>query len=220
MNAYRIGLAMGAVAVWAGATGCTIGGEDAVAGSGDPSREAIRCDASGFTWGEPKREVELTGVSDLIQYSGKGEMTADVRGGERHYTPNVSGTSARLSAAQVIKALGAHLKTDEPLAAPGDVANPDTMTEFHSSGGHPRGAYYSWSSVSLVSADFTHPCASGKGRVVTWEGTGTGLLSCADRITWTTGDEEDRAGARVIHEAAVKVCPKGSAATRTPDAGP
>ncbi|MFF2845588.1 hypothetical protein ACFVT5_04575 [Streptomyces sp. NPDC058001] len=217
MKTYRAALTIGgAVAVLVGAVGCTSGDGDAKAEGASPSTKTLTCDASGFAWSGTRREIRLTGTSDLLHYSGKGELVAVVKDGDQHYAPNVSGTSARLSAAQVIKALGTHLKTAQPLAGPGEMAVTDTQNAFHDDTGQRRGAYYAWNSVTVVTADFTHPCAVGNGHVVTWETTGTGLLSCANRVTWTAGDEKDQATARVIHEAAVKVCPEGSGATRAP----
>jgi hypothetical protein len=91
----------------------------------------------------------------------------------------VTGTAQGVRAADVIKALGKHLRLAEPLAGPSerDVPEQGPGHAFEAAAGDLRGACYAWGYRKAVEADFTCTCGSAapaEGRVRTWEETGTG----------------------------------------------
>ncbi|AXG77978.1 hypothetical protein DVK44_09965 [Streptomyces paludis] len=169
-----------------------------------------------------RHEAKLTGVSEPVHHSGGDFLAVDILPVEERYKPAVTGTSQGRSAAEVITALSAYLKTDEPLAGPDEGPVQEEPVRFEAATGLPAGDYYAWKWVSLVTADFTHPCApksgdrSGSvGHVVTWESTGSGVLSCANRRTGADDAKEKGADA-VERQAAIAACPEGAPATLEP----
>ncbi|MEW1719399.1 hypothetical protein [Streptomyces sp. NPDC093109] len=223
---HRSTLAIAVFAVLLGVSACTASKAD-----GD-SKDTASSACSGstaassgpFTWSNVRHETKLTGVSKPVHYAGGDFVSTDILPVKERYKPAVTGTSQGRSTAEVITALGAHLKTDEPLAGPDEGPVQEKPSQFEAATGLPAGDYYAWSWVSLVTADFTNPCApkSGDrtdsvGHVVTWEATGSGMLSCANRGN-AAGDAKEKAEAAVARQAAVAACPEGTPATLEPSA--
>jgi hypothetical protein len=189
------------VVLSAGLAACTDGKED----SGRP------CTGGTYAWSDVRRSEELTELADPIRlekrtasYSARLKPVDDTA--ER---PTVSGTPQGGRDADVIKALGIHLRVGEPLAGPTerDVPEDGQGHFFEAATGDLKGAYYSWGYRKVIKADFTYTCGSNaptKGHVRTWEGTGTGFLSCS------SGPSDLKTG----REAALQTCPKGSEATK------
>ncbi|MFF7308777.1 hypothetical protein [Streptomyces sp. NPDC008137] len=194
------GLVVGALTT--GLTACV--GEPG--GGGADKAEA--CADGAYAWSGVRREQRLTALSGPIRFK---ERTATYSAllkplGDTVYRPSVTGRPEGADIAGVIKALGRHLKVDEPLAGPSETERPAQDHFFESATGEHLGAYYAWASIDLVEADFTHTCGDGepaKGHVRTWEGTGAGFLPCS-----MPSDEE--AG----RLAAQRTCPAGSEAAK------
>ncbi|KUO21949.1 hypothetical protein AQJ91_06455 [Streptomyces dysideae] len=190
---------MAAVVMVAGLTACTGGTDD----------RAEACTDGTYTWSGVQRSEKLTELADPIffekttaSYSAKLKRVDDTV-----YRPTVSVPPKGVDAAGVIKALGRHLKVEEPLADPTETYGLEDEHYFESATGDHKGAYYAWGYIKLVDADFTYTCGSGepiKGHVRTWDGTGSGFLPCASEPSdITTG-----------RDAAVRTCPEGSPATK------
>ncbi|MFE8960779.1 hypothetical protein ACIP17_16445 [Streptomyces iakyrus] len=168
--------------------------------------KAAACTDGTYAWSGVRRTQKLTAMSAPIMfekrtasYSAKLEPV-----GARVFRPSVTGAPRGVGEAGVITALGTHLDVEEPLAGPSEKEVPEKDHYFEVATGDLKGAYYAWGYVRLVEADFTHTCGSGegaKGRVQTWEGTGSGFLPCSER-------SDDIAG-RI---AAQRTCPAGSRA--------
>jgi hypothetical protein len=202
MNEVRRVWAAGAaaLALTAGVAGC----------SGDTratAAKAAACTDGTYTWTGVRHWSKLTALGDPVTFTKatdtwETDMTAV--GAEVH-RPEVTGTPAGVGAAPVIKALGTHLKVEEPLADPSEEERPGE-SHFAWDGGDLEGAYYRWSALGFVDADFTYTCgraAPARGHVHTWETVGGGFLPCADPT-------EDA----VATEAAGKLCPAGSRAAQ------
>ncbi|MFF8937033.1 hypothetical protein ACF08O_20265 [Streptomyces paradoxus] len=199
-RACTAGLVIGVLVT--GLTGCT---GDA-GGDGDGKAEA--CADGTYTWSDVRREQRLTALADPIRFKKKtGAYTSRLKPlGETVYRPSVTGAPEGVGAAGVIKALGRHLKAEEPLAGPSDTERPEDDHFFESATGTHQGAYYAWAAIDLVDADFTHICGGGepvKGHVRTWEGTGAGFLPCSVPSDETAG-----------RLAAQRTCPAGSEAAK------
>jgi hypothetical protein len=170
--------------------------------------KATACTNGTYAWSGVRRTQKLTALSDPItfekrtaSYSAKLEPV-----GDRVYRPSVTGAPRGVGAAAVITALGTHLAVEEPLAGPSEKEAPEEDHYFEVATGDLKGAYYAWGYIKLVEADFTYTCGSGepvKGRVRTWEGTGSGFLPCSEPF--------DDIAARL---AAQRTCPAGSAAAK------
>ncbi|MGW0864113.1 hypothetical protein [Streptomyces sp. NPDC002611] len=197
---WATGLVIGALMT--GLTACTGG----FGGGGEDKAEA--CEGGTYAWSGVRREQRLTALSDPIRFKKK-TATYSARlepVGDTVYRPSVTGTPEGADAAGVIKALGKHLKVDEPLAGPSATERPRDDHFFEAPADDYKGAYYAWAAIDLVEADFTHTCGDGepaKGHVRTWEGTGAGFLPCS-----MSSDEE--AG----RLAAEQTCPAGSEAAQ------
>ncbi|MFC9128862.1 hypothetical protein ACFT4A_18715 [Streptomyces sp. NPDC057099] len=183
-----------------GLTACT--GDSG--GGGEDKAEA--CADGTYAWSGVRREQRLTALSDPIRFKKKtGTYRSRLESvGDTVYRPSVTGTPEGADAAEVIKALGRHLKVDEPLAGPSETERPEQDHFFESSTGAHEGAYYAWAEIDLVEADFTYTCGDGepaKGHVRTWEGTGAGFLPCSEPSDETAGQI-----------AAERTCPPGSEA--------
>ncbi len=191
-----------AVVATAGLTGCT-GGEST------KDEGAKACSNGTYTWSGVRRTERLTALAAPVSFAKK---TSSYRAhlapvGDTVHRPTVAGAPAGVGAAGVIKALGAHLKVSEPLAGPSETAEARDDHYFEAAAGDLKGAYYSWSWVGLVDADFTYTCggdAPVKGHVRTWDRSGSGFMSCSD-------GPADRASGRT---AARRTCPDGSRATK------
>ncbi|MEU3933660.1 hypothetical protein AB0E85_16715 [Streptomyces sp. NPDC029044] len=197
-RACTAGLVVGVLVT--GLTGCT--GE----AGGDGKAEA--CTNGGYAWSGVQRTQKLTALADPIRLKKKtSSYTSRLKPvGDTVYRPSVTGTPEGVGAADVIKALGRHLKAEEPLAGPSEKEVPEEDHFFEVATGDLKGAYYSWGYIRLVTADFTYTCGNGepvKGRVRTWEGTGSGFLPCSEPF--------DEIAGRL---AAQRTCPAGSAAAK------
>ncbi|GAA3823223.1 hypothetical protein ACFS5L_26795 [Streptomyces phyllanthi] len=197
-GARTAGLA--AAVLLSGLTACTSGDGDG-AGAG-------ACTDGTYAWSGVRRWEKLTQLADPITikkktafYSARLDPVDDTV-----YRPTVTGAPEGVGAGGVIKALGRHLKVEEPLAGPGEVERPQDESYYESGTGDLKGSYYSWGAIGLVEAGFTYTCGDGEpveGRVRTWETTIGGFLPCSE-------PSEGEAG-RV---AARKVCPPGSRASK------
>ncbi|MDC0772880.1 hypothetical protein [Streptomyces sp. HD] len=190
---------LAAVAMVAGLTACTGGTDDRV--------EA--CTDGTYAWSGVKRWEKLTELADPIFFEKKTASYSSKlkRVDNTVYRPGVSVTPKGVGAAAVIKALGRHLKVEEPLAGPSETYGEEVEQYFENATGDLKGAYYAWGYLKLVDADFTYTCGSGtplKGHVRTWEGSGSAFLPCSSEPWHTTTGRE----------AAVRTCPEGSTATK------
>ncbi|MFD9462852.1 hypothetical protein [Streptomyces sp. NPDC060027] len=108
------GLAAGALLL--GATACTSGGD----GRDEKDHAAATCAHGTYAWSGIVRERKLTGLADPIRLKKKTDSVSvpikPVKGVS--YKPHMTSTGAGVLAADAIKALGRHLKTEEPLADP------------------------------------------------------------------------------------------------------
>lgn len=186
-----------------GLTACTGGGRS----GGDEGAKA--CSKGTYAWSGFRRTEKLTALADPVSFTKKTDSySAHLKPvADTVYRPTVTGVPAGTSAAGVIKALGAHLKVQEPLADPSETERPEDDHYFQADTGDLKGAYYSWGWIGLVDADFTYTCGRGeqaRGHVRTWDRTGTGFLSCAT-------DPSDLATGRI---AARETCPDESRATK------
>ncbi|MER8008995.1 hypothetical protein [Streptomyces sp. NPDC094149] len=189
-----------AVTLAAGLTACT---------GGESTQGAKACSKGTYAWSGVRRIERLTALGAPVSFKKK---TASYRAhlkpvGDAVHRPTVTGVPAGAGAAGVIKALGAHLKVSEPLAGPSETDDAEADHYFEAATGDLKGAYYSWSWVGLVDADFTYTCggdAPVKGHVRTWDKSGSGFMSCSD-------GPADRASGRT---AARQTCPEGSKATK------
>ncbi|MFC8515970.1 hypothetical protein [Streptomyces sp. NPDC057257] len=191
-----------AVALAAGLTACT-GGDK----SDDEGAKA--CSKGTYAWSGIRHTETLDALADPIFFKKKtASYTSHLKPvGDTVYRPTVTSVPSGASAAGVIKALGAHLKVEEPLAGPSETDEPEDDHYFEMNVGDLKGAYYAWGWISLVDADFTYSCGSDepvKGHVRTWTTTGSGFMSCADD---PAPQETGRAAAR-------KTCPEGSKAAK------
>ncbi|MFI9175143.1 hypothetical protein [Streptomyces lincolnensis] len=200
-RAWVAGLAT--VALAAGLTACS-------GGSDEKDERAKACTDGTYAWSGVQRSEKLVELADPIRF----EKTTSSYAAELKpvddtvHRVTVSTAPEGVGAAGVIKALGRHLKVEEPLAGPSETWTPEEQGHYYeAAAGDYKGDYYSWGSIRLVDADFTYTCGSGdpvKGHVTTWEGTGTGFLPCAS-------DPVDSPAART---AALQTCPAGSPAAK------
>ncbi|MEU5394328.1 hypothetical protein ACFYQT_21510 [Streptomyces tibetensis] len=179
---------------------------------GDGNGRAEACAEGTYAWSGVRREQRLTALSDPIWFKKKTDSyTSRLEPvGDRVYRPSVTGAPEGVGAAGVIKALGRHLKTEEPLAGPSEEEVPERDHYFEVETGDLKGAYYAWGYVELVTADFTYTCGNDEpvqGRVRTWEGTGSGFMPCSEEPS------EGVAG----RAAAGELCPADSRAARAAD---
>ncbi|MGW2380315.1 hypothetical protein [Streptomyces sp. NPDC001658] len=192
------GLATAALA--AGLTACT-GGED---------ERVEACTDGTYAWSGVQRSEKLVELADPITFKKTtASYSAELKPvDDTVHRVTVSTAPKGVDAAGVIKALGKHLKVEEPLAGPSETWSPAEQGHYFEAGsGGYKGSYYSWGSLALVDADFTYACGSNepvKGHVSTWEGTGSGFLPCSL-------DPSDSPAAR---EAALRTCPEGSPAAK------
>ncbi|MGW3034525.1 hypothetical protein ACWDCB_25340 [Streptomyces sp. NPDC001178] len=190
------------VALVAGLTGCGGGGSST-------DNRAKPCTGGTYAWSGVRRTEKLTALGDPVSFAKRTESYSSHLKPVDHtvYRPTVTGVPAGASAAGVIKALGAHLKVEQPLADPSETERPGHDEYFEVHTGDLKGAYYSWAYIELVDAGFTYTCGSDKpvrGEVRTWATTGSGFMPCAE-------DPADQATGRT---AARETCPHGSRATR------
>ncbi|WP_405906792.1 hypothetical protein OG742_15335 [Streptomyces sp. NBC_00828] len=205
---------LAAAALLVGAAGCTSGG------AGDDKQDkAASCTQGTYTWSGIEREQKLTGLADPIRLKKKTDsVSVDLKPLRSvSYKPHMTSMAPGVRAADAIKALGRHLKAAQPLAAPSEPAVPSEVGEhFEAHTGDLQGAYYAWTYVDLVEADFTYTCRGGgtdpvTGHVLTWETTGTGFLTCGDPI-----DAADLASPDAAERSAARqTCPADSPAAKS-----
>jgi hypothetical protein len=205
---------LAAAALLVGAAGCTGAEDDKDAGN--EKADAASC---AYTWSGIEREQKLTELADPIRLKEKTDSVSaelkPVKGVS--YKPHMTSTAPGVRAADAIKALGLHLKTEEPLADPSESDVPDERgSYFETTAGDFAGSYYAWGYVDLVEADFTYTCAGRdtepvKGHVLTWETIGSGFLTCGDPI-----DDADPASPDAAERSAARqTCPADSPAAKT-----
>ncbi|MEU0690863.1 hypothetical protein [Streptomyces uncialis] len=223
MPVRRLALALTTAGILLAAVGCTAtdeGADRAKGGDGtatSSTKPAAECAKAAFLWSDVKRERKLTGVSELVEHDGGGELTVPVKGTGKQYPAGATGTFKGIKAEQAIAALGKHLgiSEDTPLGQPGEHADTGSAQYLTTDSG--PGGYFGWQDIELITASFTHPCVEGTGHVKTWPDVSPYALPCDERIIWKdepggmTGAE-----ARTAHQAATQVCPKGSAAAEEP----
>ncbi|MFD9985307.1 hypothetical protein ACFWZJ_33520 [Streptomyces massasporeus] len=188
--------------------GMLVTGVGACTGDPDGTGRTTACTTGAYAWSGVQRTQKLTAMSDPIMFEKPtGSYSARLKPvGDRVYRPSVTGAPRGIGAAGVIKALGKHLKVEEPLADPSETERPAQDHFFEYSAGAQEGAYYAYAAIDLVEADFTYTCGDGdpaKGHVRTWEATGAGFLSCSM-------PSDEAAG----HRAAQQTCPAGSKAAK------
>ncbi|QFR00116.1 hypothetical protein F9278_32610 [Streptomyces phaeolivaceus] len=164
------------------------------------------CADGAYAWSGVRQRTGLTALGEPVTFA-KGTDSYETRleplDTEAVHRPTVTGAPRGVAPARVIKALGAHLKAEEPLAGPDEEEVPEE-TAFGWHAGELEGAYYLWQEIGFVDADFAYTCGDAepvRGHVRTWEKAGQGFLSCD-----TPPDGE---AGRV---AAEKLCPAGSRA--------
>jgi hypothetical protein len=158
------------------AAGCTGDPGDGVARRDDRA-PGVTCTDGRYTWAGVRHRTELTALGEPVTFP-KGTDSYETRlrpvePGTVH-RPTVTGAPRGVSAARVIKALGTHLKTEEPLADPSEEEPPE-VTAFGWHAGRLEGPYYLWKQIGFVDARFTYTCGDARpvrGRVHTWETAG------------------------------------------------
>ncbi|MFD9934061.1 hypothetical protein ACFWZ6_13090 [Streptomyces massasporeus] len=193
------GTALVTVVLSAGLAACTDG-------EGESARS---CTGGTYAWSDVRRSEELTELAAPIRLEKRtASYSARLKPvGDTGVRPTVNGAPQGGRDADVIKALGKHLRVGEPLAGPSerDVPEEGLGHVFEAATGDLKGAYYAWAYRKAVEADFAYTCgsnASVKGHVRTWEETGTGFLACS------SGPSELISG----RQAARERCPEGSEA--------
>jgi hypothetical protein len=189
------------------AAGCT-GAPGDEAARRDDRAHGVTCTDGTYTWSGVRHRTELTALGEPVTFP-KGTHSYETRlrplePGTVH-RPTVTGAPRGVSPARVIKALGVHLKTEEPLADPSEEEPPE-VTAFGRHAGPLEGPYYLWKQIGFVDARFTYTCGDAgpvRGRVHTWETVGRGFLPC--------DTPPDGAAGRV---AARELCPAGSRAAK------
>ncbi|WP_307783320.1 hypothetical protein [Streptomyces sp. MBT53] len=183
-----------------GTAGCgAVATDDGRAAAG----AATICTHGTYTWSGIRHVERLTGLPDRITYADGGYQGVIEPVSDTVYRPTVTHPPEGVTPARVIEALGAHLKTEDPLAGPSETAGQE-KTDFFDELTGPRQRYYTWESVDLIEADFTYACGLNQpvhGHVQTWDTYGGGFLPCSE--------PSEGVPARV---AAVKLCPAGSPA--------
>ncbi|MGW1670000.1 hypothetical protein [Streptomyces sp. NPDC002324] len=200
------GVSVWVLALALGATACTGGPGGAAAPDDGRARAGVSCADGKYTWSGVRRTTWPTALGEPVTFA-KGTHSYETRlhplePGTVH-RPTVTGAPEGVSPARVIKALGAHLKVEEPLADPSEEEPPEE-SEFGWHAGGLDGPYYLWKQIGFVDARFTYTCGDAepaRGRVHTWETVGTGFLPC--------DTPPDGAAGRA---AAEELCPVGSRA--------
>ncbi|MDX2525938.1 hypothetical protein [Streptomyces europaeiscabiei] len=210
---------MGAAAlvVAVGATACTGDSGDGAARD-DGRARAASCTDGEYAWSGVRHRTKLTALGEPVTFA-KGTDSYATRleplDADTVHRPTVSGVPAGVAPARVIKALGAHLKVEQPLTGPSEEERPEEERPeeerpeeavFGRHAGELEGAYYLWNRIGFVDADFGYTCGDAepvRGHVHTWETVGKGFLSCDT-------PPEGAAG----RAAAEELCPAGSRAAK------
>jgi hypothetical protein len=211
------GVALTTAALLAVTAGCG-GGDGGKDHKNKKDDRAVACTHGTYAWSGIERGQKLTGLADPIRLKKRTDSVSvhvkPVKGVS--YKPHMTSTAAGVRAADAIKALGRYLKTDEPLADPTESAEPAAAGSYiEQDSSDLKGAYYGWSYIDLVEADFTYTCAGGdagpiKGHVLSWAANGSGFLSCGDPLR----DGPDKAGS-AERTAVRETCPPDSAAAKS-----
>ncbi|WP_052424424.1 hypothetical protein [Streptomyces fulvoviolaceus] len=191
-----------ALALAAGTAGCTGGDSD---GGGVKAKRAAACTDGTYTWSGVRHWQKLTALGKPATFANRTDSyETDFKAVDaKVYRPTVTGTPTGVRPARVIKALGTHLKVEEPLADPTEVERPEE-TAFESHTGDLKGSYYAWEYLGFVDADFAYTCQGAdlvRGHVHTWETVGSGFMPCTDPADGTAG-----------RAAAGRLCPPGTRA--------
>ncbi|MGW2719491.1 hypothetical protein [Streptomyces sp. NPDC001492] len=210
------------VALVAGLTGCSGGGDGGGKAAAKSSAPAVAkaCAGGTFTWSGVKKTEKLTGFSG-VQKLGKGGGTLS---GPltRVYTPRVSVkvSGPAVSSAEVLFSLGKKagvIESDAPTLAEegGDASG---FTDVHakapsldgdSTTVEGAGETVKYKGVREVTGDFTYTCPRGtttKGHARSWQEDITGVLDCQESVGHSG----------IAREAARHSCEPGSPATRNP----
>ncbi|MEU6378209.1 hypothetical protein [Streptomyces sp. NPDC046909] len=196
MRTWVVGAAL--VALAAGLTAC----------SGDSDARAGACADGTFSWSGVQRTQKVLKLADPItiarttaSYNAKLQVVDTVV-----YHQTVSPVPPGAGSTGVLDSLAGHLGVDESLG--GSRGRVDSRYEgtYVEGTGLEKGAYYAWSYIDLVDADFTYTCEDGepvKGHVRSWDEIGSDLRSCAEPAPSESG-----------REAAARSCPTGSRAAK------
>ncbi|MCX5423385.1 hypothetical protein [Streptomyces sp. NBC_00078] len=208
------------VALAAGLTGCSGGGDGRAAAAAKSSAPAVAkaCTDGTYTWSAVKKTEKLTGVSG-VQSLGKGGGTLSGPL-ERVYTPraSVKASGPALSPAEVLFSLGkksGEIQSDaRTLAEAGGDAWQFTDVNVKApplDGGRITvegpGEIVEYAGVREVAGDFSYTCPGGattNGRARSWQEDLSGVVDC----------QEGFDGSGTARQAARLSCEPGSPATR------
>lgn len=206
--------AFAAVAIMAGAAGCTSGGSDGAAGGGTQQLAAAKACADGtYTWLNVSRRSVLTDMTPGTHYD-KGDQvsTRDVKEVAR-YTVSVRTRGTELPEKRLIRDLGRHLKLG--LIGDGVTREDDSgRTTKYDRGGYGEqaaeasGRYVTARAVELVEGDYRYACKGrtvSSGHVVTW-------TDGYEVITVACGGKPDKEASEGEREAARLGCREGDPA--------
>ncbi|MFF7264782.1 hypothetical protein ACFZCL_31510 [Streptomyces sp. NPDC008159] len=202
--AHRLRAAgLAALLLTAGASACTSDSDDAAG----PDARASVCTDGTYTWSGVRHRTRLTALGEPVTFpAGTDSYETRLKPLDRTvHRVTVTGTPQGTTEAGVIRALGARLKAEEPLAGPSETEGPEE-TAFGRHTGDLEGAYYLWREIGFVDADFAYRCLGADpvhGHVHTWERVGGGFLPC--------DTPPDGAAGRT---AAERLCPAGSPAVK------
>ncbi|MFF5495244.1 hypothetical protein [Streptomyces aquilus] len=184
------------VALAAGLTAC-----------GDSDTRAGSCVDGTYTWSGVERTQKVTKLASSLTIA---KTTASYKARLQVidtvvYHRTVSPVPPGAGASGVLAALDEHLDVDESKVGAGSVDTRYGDSYVEGTALH-KGAYYAWSYVELVDADFTYTCEDVepvKGHVRTWDEIGSDIRPCAEAAPSESG-----------REAAARRCPTGSKAAQ------
>ncbi|MBE8472375.1 hypothetical protein [Streptomyces justiciae] len=185
------------VALAAGLTACA-----------DSDTRAGSCTDGKYTWSGIERTQKVTKLAGPItiarptaSYKAQLEVIDTVV-----YNRTVSPVPPGAGASGVLAALDEHLDVDESKVGARGVVDTRHGDSYVEGTALHKGAYYAWSYVDLVDADFTYTCEDVepvKGHVRTWDEIGSDIRPCAEAAPSESG-----------REAAALRCPTGSKAAQ------
>ncbi|MGW3571217.1 hypothetical protein ACWDSL_46315 [Streptomyces sp. NPDC000941] len=194
--------ALAAVAIMAGAAGCTSGGSDGAARGAAQNIAAKKACADGtYTWLNVSRHPVVNAMAVTTQKSGHKVSTRGVKPVAR-YTVSVRAEGAALPAKQVIRGLAQHLKpTLGDAFTLVDRTGRTTTHDKHDSYGvrtaKTSGRYVTATAYDLVEADFRYACGDktvGSGHVVSWDPTEAEIiLECGEKLSKEASDDSREA---------------------------
>ena len=206
------------VALVAGLTGCSGGGDAKAAAKSSAPAVAKACADGSFTWSAVRKTARLTGVSEVqSQGNGGGRLTGPLK---RVYTPrpSVQASGPAVSPAEVLFSLGKKagvIESDARTAAESDVgtwftdvnAKAPSLDAGRITVKGP-GENVQYAGVREVEGDFNYTCPGGtttKGHARSWLEDLSGVLDCQEAFHESQG---------IGHQAARLACKPGSPATR------